>query len=56
MVVPNRNYSTNSYRHEFQGQEKDNETGKESFELRLWDSRIGGLTTVDPYRQFALSY
>ena len=36
MPMPNRNIEGN-YRYKFQGQEKDAETGKEAFELRLWD-------------------
>ena len=37
-----------AYRYSFQGQEKDAETGKEAFQLRLWDGRIGRWLTVDP--------
>ena len=44
------------YRYAFQGQEKDPETGKEAFQLRLWDSRIGRWLTTDPYRQYASPY
>ncbi len=44
------------YRYSFQGQEKDPETGKEAFQLRLWDSRIGRWLTTDPYGQFASPY
>ncbi|PQJ23451.1 hypothetical protein [Tenacibaculum sp. SG-28] len=29
------------YRYAYHGQEKDLETGKEAFQLRLWDARIG---------------
>ncbi|MCD0464944.1 RHS repeat-associated core domain-containing protein [Flavobacterium sp. ENC] len=29
------------YRYAFQGQEKDDETGMEAFQLRLWDGRLG---------------
>jgi RHS repeat-associated protein len=36
------------YRYAFQGQEKDPETGKEAFQLRLWDGRIGRWLTRDP--------
>lgn len=51
MPMPNRNtVDANNYRYAFQGQEKDPETGKEAFELRLWDSRIGRWLTTDPYR------
>ena len=44
------------YRYAFQGQEKDEETGKEAFELRLWDSRIGRWLTTDPYNEFHSPY
>ena len=55
MPMPNRNVEGN-YRYRFQGQEKDSETGKEAFELRLWDSRIGRWLTVDPAGQYASPY
>ena len=44
------------YRYAYQGQEVDPETGKEAFELRLWDARIGRWLTTDPYGQFASPY
>lgn len=44
------------YRYAFQGQEKDPETGKEAFQLRLWDSRIGRWLTVDPAGQYYSPY
>ena len=44
------------YRYAFQGQEKDLETGKEAFQLRLWDSRIGRWLTTDPAGQYASPY
>ncbi|PKP29188.1 MAG: hypothetical protein CVU01_01240 [Bacteroidetes bacterium HGW-Bacteroidetes-18] len=44
------------YRYAFQGQEKDPETGKEAFQLRLWDGRIGRWLSPDPYGQFASPY
>ena len=53
--MPNRNIEGN-YRYKFQGQEKDAETGKEAFELRLWDGRIGRWLTVDPAGQYASPY
>lgn len=55
MPMPNRNLE-GDYRYKYQGQEKDPETGKEAFELRLWDSRIGRWLTTDPYRQFHSPY
>ncbi|WP_188112296.1 RHS repeat-associated core domain-containing protein [Aquimarina sp. RZ0] len=45
--MPNRNLQ-GDYRYAYQGQEKDPETGKEAFEERLWDSRIGRWLTPDP--------
>jgi len=53
--MPNRNIEGN-YRYKFQGQEKDAETGKEAFELRLWDGRIGRWLTVDPAGQYSSPY
>ena len=55
MPMPNRNIEGN-YRYKFQGQEKDSETGKETFELRLWDGRIGRWLTVDPAGEFFSPY
>ncbi len=55
MPMPGRDLK-GDYRYAYQGQEKDTETGKEAFELRLWDSRIGRWLTTDPYGQFASPY
>lgn len=55
MSMPERNME-GDYRYAFQGQEKDQETGKEVFELRLWDSRIGRWLTTDPYNQYNSPY
>jgi RHS repeat-associated protein len=55
MPMPNRNLEGN-YRYKYQGQEVDPETGKEAFELRLWDSRIGRWLTTDPAGQFSSPY
>ena len=44
------------YRYAYQGQEKDTETDKEAFQLRLWDGRIGRWLTTDPYGQFSSPY
>ncbi len=55
MPMPNRNIEGN-YRYKFQGQEKDAETGKEAFELRLWDGRIGRWLTTDPAGQYSSPY
>lgn len=56
MAMPYLNNVQGDYRYAFQGQEKDPETGKEAFELRLWDSRIGRWLTTDPYGQHASPY
>lgn len=55
MPMPEKNI-VGDYRYGFQGQEIDPETGKEAFQLRLWDSRIGRWLTTDPYRQHASPY
>ncbi|WP_025742629.1 RHS repeat domain-containing protein [Aquimarina pacifica] len=55
MPMPGRDLK-GDYRYAYQGQEKDPETGKEAFELRLWDSRIGRWLTTDPYGQFSSPY
>ncbi|WP_028891552.1 RHS repeat domain-containing protein [Tenacibaculum sp. 47A_GOM-205m] len=55
MPMPNRNI-VGDYRYAFQGQEKDIETGKEAFQLRLWDARIGRWLTTDPAGQYASPY
>ncbi|WP_417859475.1 RHS repeat domain-containing protein [Xanthomarina gelatinilytica] len=55
MPMPNRNVE-GDYRYKFQGQEKDPETGKEAFELRLWDNRIGRWLTTDPMYEFHSPY
>ena len=54
--MPNRQTTDGDYRYAYQGQEKDKETNKEAFELRLWDSRIGRWLTTDPYGEFASPY
>ncbi|MGW9686761.1 RHS repeat domain-containing protein [Flagellimonas sp. 2504JD1-5] len=57
MLMPQRNsIDANNYRYAFQGQEKDPETGKEAFELRLWDARIGRWLTTDPAGQYSSPY
>lgn len=55
MPMPNLNVQ-GDYRYAYQGQEKDPETGKEAFELRLWDSRIGRWLTTDPAGQYSSPY
>ncbi|WP_459211582.1 RHS repeat domain-containing protein [Aquimarina rhabdastrellae] len=57
MAMPGRTLSgAEGYRYAYQGQEKDPETGKEAFELRLWDSRIGRWLTTDPAGQYDSPY
>ena len=57
MPMPNRHIQdANGYRYAYQGQEKDSETGKEAFELRLWDARIGRWLTTDPAGQYHSPY
>ncbi|TGV00247.1 hypothetical protein EM932_20450 [Flavivirga rizhaonensis] len=59
MPMPNRNIEGN-YRYGYQGEfaekEKEIGEGRNSFQLRLWDSRIGRWLTTDPYGQFASPY
>ena len=55
--MPNRQIINGEpYRYAYQGQEKDPETGKEAFQLRLWDARIGRWLTTDPAKQYASPY
>ena len=57
MPMPNRQIVNGKpYRYAYQGQEKDPETGKEAFQLRLWDGRIGRWLTTDPAGQYASPY
>ncbi|MGY3793191.1 RHS repeat domain-containing protein [Aquimarina sp. 433] len=57
MPMPGRiQNGSEQYRYAYQGQEKDTETGKEAFQLRLWDSRIGRWLTTDPYGEFSSPY
>ena len=57
MPMPNRHIQdANAYRYAYQGQEKDPETGKEAFKLRLWDGRIGRWLTTDPKGQYTSPY
>jgi len=55
MPMPGRRI-VGGYRYQYQGQEVDPETGKEAFQLRLWDGRIGRWLTTDPYGQHASPY
>ncbi|PXX95180.1 hypothetical protein DF185_22645 [Marinifilum breve] len=58
MIMPNRSTTPGEYRFGYQGQfaEKDEETGYNQFELRLWDGRLGRWLTTDPYEQFHSPY
>ncbi len=56
MPMPGRQETDGNYRYAYQGQEKDEETGMEAFEARLWESRIGRWLTVDPHAQFNSPY
>ena len=51
-----RNSNSANYRYAYQGQEVDPETGKEAFQLRLWDGRIGRWLSPDPYGQHSSPY
>lgn len=55
MAMPNRNV-VGDYRYSFQGQEKDAETGKVAFQLRLYDPRINRWLTTDPAGQYHSPY
>ena len=54
-TMPGR-HGGNSYRYAYQGQEKDEETGWEAFELRMYDGRVGRWMTTDPYSQYHSPY
>lgn len=59
MALPGRNFRSNAaYRFGYQGQfaEKDEETGYNAFELRLYDCRIGRWLSTDPYNQYYSPY
>ena len=53
--MPGRNI-VGDYRYDYQGQEKDSETGKIAFQLRLYDQRIMRWLSPDPYGQHASPY
>ena len=52
MLVPNRNYSSPSYRYGFQGQEKDDEIkgngNSINYKFRMYDPRVGRFLSLDP--------
>jgi RHS repeat-associated protein len=57
-VMTGREITRDDYRFGYQGQfaELDEETGWNSFELRMYDAVIGRWMSPDPYRQFASPY
>ena len=55
-ALPGRNYTSTGYRYNYQGQEKDAETGLLNFELRQMDPRIGRWFAPDPMHQYASPY
>ena len=58
MLMPGRATTPGEYRFGYQGQfaVKDEETGYNQFELRLWDGRLGRWLTTDPAGQYASPY
>ncbi|HEY8934074.1 MAG TPA: RHS repeat-associated core domain-containing protein, partial [Cyclobacteriaceae bacterium] len=58
LPMENREITREDYRYGYQGQysEEEKETCWNSFELRMYDARIGRWLTVDPYGQFASPY
>ena len=55
--MPNRGtQGGEQYRYAYQGQERDEETGWEAFELRMWDGRLARWMSIDPYNQYASPY
>ena len=53
-LLPSRN--TLNYRYAFQGQELDQDTQMEAFQLRLWDGRLGRWISPDPMGQYSSPY
>lgn len=55
--MPGRNI-VGDYRYGYQGEyaEKDQETGLNAFELRMYDARIGRWISPDPYNQYPSPY
>lgn len=55
--MPGRSITASSYyKQGYQGQPEDAETGFNSFQLRLYDARIGGWLSPDPYKQHHSPY
>ena len=55
MAMSGRNI-VGDYRYDYQGTEKDRETGKVAFQLRLYDARINRWISPDPYGQYDSPY
>jgi RHS repeat-associated protein len=57
-VMENREITREDYRYGYQGQfsEEEKEIGWNSFELRMYDSRIARWVSPDPYGQYASGY
>jgi RHS repeat-associated protein len=49
-------HSSPKYGKDYQGQFKDEETGWNAFDLRMYDARIGRWSTIDPYGQHHSPY
>ncbi len=58
MRMQDMNSSAENYRFGYQGEfaEEDKETGKHQFQLRLYDSRLGRWSTIDPANQYHSPY
>ncbi|MFW5700873.1 MAG: RHS repeat-associated core domain-containing protein [Cyclobacteriaceae bacterium] len=58
LSIVERSYEKQDYRYDYQGQyaEKDDETGYNAFQLRMYDARIGRWISPDPYGQFFSAY
>ncbi|ELR73394.1 hypothetical protein C900_04246 [Fulvivirga imtechensis AK7] len=58
LAMEGREITREDFRYGYQGQfsEEDEETGWNSFELRMYDPVIGRWLTTDPYRQFVSPY
>ncbi|MCG8400652.1 MAG: RHS repeat-associated core domain-containing protein [Firmicutes bacterium] len=58
LAMAGRSYSSEKYRFGYQGQfaEMDEETGWNSFELRMYEPVIGRWLTTDPERQYSSPY
>ncbi|QLC66317.1 hypothetical protein LPB248_08480 [Flavobacterium sp. LPB0248] len=54
--LPGRSVSITNSRYAFQGQELDQAIGMETFQLRLWDGRLGRWLNPDPQGEFASPY